>query len=240
MILALFRVMVFALGLAIAWYGLRSLVVIPKLLREESVAPSAVPTDGTFVVCRGTATPSEGTVAGPFTGERCLGFEFEVFERQPFGFGIPWFRASLDDGVSALPFRLRDGSGHVEVSPSSRTFSLDTDSTVLAVGARETPPDRIQRFVDGRDRLSPVAGWLRLIPGLGRRWYVERRIDPGEEYVIAGQAEVRQGKPTLSGALVITDRSPRQLALARLKGAVFPLLVAALFVGAGLFVSLLL
>jgi hypothetical protein len=239
-ILTVFGVILFALGLAVAWYGLRSLVVIPKLLRTDPVAPSAVPTDGTFVVCRGTATPSEGTVAGPFTGERCLGFEFEVSERQPFGVGIPWFRAYLDDGVSALPFRLRDEHGHVEVSPSSRTFSLDTDSTVLTVGPRETPPERIRQFVDGRDGLSPVAGWLKLIPGLGRRWYVERRIDPGEEYVIAGQVKVRQGEPTLSGDLVITDRSPRQLALARLKGSVFPLVVAALFVGVGLFVALLL
>jgi hypothetical protein len=239
MLLTLFGAALFALGLAMAWYGLRPLVVVSKLLRTDPVSPSAVPADDSFVVCRGTATPSEGTVAGPFTGERCLGFEFEVSERQPFGIGIPWFRAYVDDGVSALSFRLRDERGHVEVTPSSRRFSLDTDSTVITVGSRETPPERIQGFVDGRDRLSPVADWLTLIPGLGKRWYVERRIDPDEEYIVAGRTEVKQGKPTFSGDLVITDRSPREFALARLRAAAFPLLVSALFLGAGSFVILL-
>lgn len=238
MLLPVLGVILLALGLAVGWYGLRPLAVVPKLLRTEIAAPSVASTNpaDSFVVCRGTATPANETVAGPFTGMRCLGFEFEVSERQPFGIGIPWFFAYLDDGVATVPFRLQDDRDSLEVTPSARRFSLDTDSTVVTVGARETPPERIQRFVDGRDGLSPVANWFKMVPGLGTRRYVERRINPGEEYVIAGRTETQRGETTLSGDLVITDRSPRGLALVRLRTAAFPLLVAVVFVCVGAFV----
>jgi len=44
-------------------------------------------------------------------------------------------------------------------------------------------------------------------PGLGTRRYVERRIAPGEEYLIAGHTERQQNEILLEGDLVITDRS---------------------------------
>lgn len=233
MLVTVLGVVLLATGVAFGWYGLRPLVVLPKLLRTEPVTPSGVSTEDSFVVCRGTATAAKSTVAGPFTGTRCLGFEFEVTERQPFAVGIPWFRSYVDDGVATVPFRLQDDRGTLEVSPSSRRFSIDTESTVVTVGSREAPPERIQRFIDGRDRLSPVAGWLELIPGMGTRWYVERRIDPGEEYVMAGQVEREHGDTTLAGDLVITDKSPKQVAATRLKAAVFPLFIAVIFAAAG-------
>lgn len=235
MLLTVLGAMLAGLGLAMGWYGLRPLAVVPKLLRTDPVAPSAVSSGAadSFVVCRGTATPAESTAAGPFTGERCLGFEFEVSERQPFGIGIPWWFVHLDDGVATVPFRLQDDRGSVNVDPSSRRFSLDTGSTMLTVGARVTPPDRVREFVDGRADLPPVAGWLKLIPGMGTRRYVERRIDPGEEYVVARRTETRDGTTVLAGDLVISDRSLRGLVRARLKSALFPLFVASLFVWAG-------
>ncbi len=233
MLLTAFGAILLILGLAIDWYGLRPLVVLSKILRSETVTPSAVSADDTFVVCRGNATATETTIAGPFTGTRCLGFEFEVTERQPFGIGIPWFHAHLDDGVSAVPFCLQDEQDSLNVDPSSRRFALDTDSTVVTIGARETPPERIQQFVEKHDRLAPVASWLKQVPGLGTRRYVERRIDPDEEYIIAGQTESRQGEAVLAGDLVITDQSPRQLTTTRLQTAAFPLLVAVIFVCTG-------
>lgn len=236
MLFTVFGVSLVAVGVAIAWYGLRPLVVVPRILHTEPVRPSTVLESGVddeFVVCRGTAMPADKTVAGPFTGTRCLGFEFEVGERQPSAIGIPWFFAHLDDGVSTHEFRLSDERGEVTVEPSARRFSLDTDSTVTTVGARETPPERIANFVEGRDGLSPVARWLAAIPGMGTRRYVERRIDPDQEYVIAGRVEQRQGTPALAGPLVITDKSPTGLALKRLRGATLPLAVAVFVIGAG-------
>lgn len=222
-----------ALGLAMGWYGLRPLAVVPSVLRADIRDPSEVTDTGAFVVCRGVGTVSSETVTAPFTGTRCLGFEFEVTERQPFGTGIPWFQAHLDDGVATRPFTLDGPTGTLHVVPASKRFSLDTESTVVTVGSTEAPPERIRRFVEVRDGLDPVAGWAKAIPGLGTRRYVERRIDPGKEYIVAGRTERRQSETVLAGDLVITDRSPRQFAIARLRTAAFPTLIAVIFVVVG-------
>ncbi|GAB6878326.1 hypothetical protein JCM17823_06000 [Halorubrum gandharaense] len=223
-----------ALGLAIGWYGLRPLAVVPSVLRATVQGPNEVTERDSVVACRGVANKSSETLSAPFTGTRCLGFEFEVTERQPFGIGVPWFQAHLDDGVATRPFTLDGPAGSLDVVPSAKRFALDTESTILTVSATETPSERIQRFVDVRDELDPVAGWAQAIPGLGTRRYVERRIDPGETYLVAGPTERRQGEVVLTGDLVITDRSPKQFALARLRRAAFPTIIALVFVVAGL------
>ncbi|WP_128906104.1 hypothetical protein [Halorubrum amylolyticum] len=222
-----------ALGLAIGWYGLRPLATVPSVLRTNVQDPSEVTDTGSFVVCRGVANESSETITAPFTGSHCLGFEFEVTERQPFGIGVPWFQAHLDDGVATRPFTLDGPSGTLNVVPSAKRFALDTDSTVITVEASDTPPKRIQQFVDVRDDLEPVARWVRIVPGLGTRRYVERRIDPGEEYLIAGHTEHQQNETVLTGNLIITDRSPRQFALTRLWKASFPAVIAMAFVAVG-------
>ncbi|MWV65519.1 hypothetical protein GRS48_11920 [Halorubrum sp. JWXQ-INN 858] len=222
-----------ALGVAIGWYGLRPLAVVPSVLRANIRDPSEVTDTGAFVVCGGVGTVSSETVTAPFTGTRCLGFEFEVTERQPLGIGVPWFQAHLDDGVATRPFTLDGPTGTLHVVPAAKRFALDTESTVVTVGATEAPPERIQRFVDVRDGLGPVAGWVKAVPGLGLRRYVERRIDPGEEYLVAGRTERRQNETVLAGDLVITDRSPRRFAIARLRMAAFPTLIAAISIVAG-------
>lgn len=239
MLLTVLGVVIFTVGLAIGWYGVRPLAGLPRMVRREPLTPSEARTADSFVVCRGVAADDGETVAGPFTGTRCLGFEFEVTERQPFGVGLPWFHAHLDDGVATVPFRLRDGRGDVRVDPAPGRFSLDTESTVVTVGPSETPSERIRRFVDVRQDLSPVAGWVKAIPGFGTRRYVERRVDPGEEYVVAGQLTHQQGETTLAGDLVIGDPGPRRIVLNRLRTAVFPLFVATIFAGVGVLMVLL-
>ncbi|WP_128904823.1 hypothetical protein [Halorubrum amylolyticum] len=221
------------LGLAIGWYGLRPLATVPSILRATVKDPSGVTESGSFVVCRGVTNEASETLSAPFTGSQCLGFEYEVTERQPFGIGIPWFQAHLDDGVATRPFTLDTASGALTVVPSAKRFALDTESTVTTVGASETPPERIQRFVDVRDTLEPVARWVRIIPGLGTRRYVERRIDPGEGYLIAGYTERQQNEVVLTGDLTITDHSPRQFARHRAWNAIFPIVIALVFVGVG-------
>jgi len=223
-----------ALGLAIGWYGLRPLAVVPSVLRANVQDPSEVTNTGSFVACRGVANESSETLTAPFTGARCLGFEFEVTERQPFGVGVPWFHAHLDDGVATRPFTLDGPTGTLGVVPSAKRFALDTESTVSTVSASETPPERIQRFVDARDELGPVARWVRIVPGLGTRRYVERRINSGETYLVAGVTERQQSEVVLADDLVITDRSPRRFAFARLRKAVFPVVTALAFVAVGL------
>lgn len=219
-------------GGSIGWYGLRPLRVLPRILRSDVLDPSEI-SDESFVVCSGIANKSSETLLAPFSGSSCLGFEFEVTERQPFGIGIPWFQAHLDDGVATRPFTLDGPDGGVDIVPSTKRFGLDTESTVITVGSREKPPERIQRFIDVRDDLGSVTRWMQIIPGLGTRRYIERRIDPGEEYLIAGPTERTKHGVALMGDLVITDRPRRRFAISRLWSAVFPILIAAVFVVVG-------
>ena len=67
-----------ALGLAIGWYGIRPLAIVPSVLRTTVRDPSEVTDVGSFVVCRGIANESGEALTSPFTGSRCLGFEFEA------------------------------------------------------------------------------------------------------------------------------------------------------------------
>ncbi|SEH68041.1 hypothetical protein SAMN05192561_1317 [Halopenitus malekzadehii] len=233
MLLTVVGLVFITLGLAIGWYGLRPLAVVPRVLSASVQDPSAVTDDESFAVCYGVVNESGETLSAPFTGVRCLGFEFEVTERQPFGIGIPWLQAHLDDGVATRPFSLDGPRGDLDVVPSPKRFVLDTESTVVTVDASETPPERIQRFIDVRDDLEPVAKWIRIVPGLGTRRYVERRIDPGEEYLVAGPIERRQHEVVLTGDLVITDHTPKRFASARLRRAAFPTMIAVVFITIG-------
>jgi len=67
-------------------------------------------------------------------------------------------------------------------------------------------------------------------PGLGTRRYVERRIAPGEEYLIAGHTERQQNEILLEGD-PSSPIAPRETvrAFARLWRAVFPTVVALAF-----------
>ena len=225
-------VVIVLVGLAIGWVALRALAVVPRLVRSEIQEPSTV-SEGPFVVCRGTATEGdEGPITAPFTGRECLGFEFAVTERQLSTVGAPWSHEYLDDGVATTTFELDDEHGFVAVDPSPRCFSLEAEPTVITVGTKETPPNRIQRFLNVRD-LPPVARWPAVLPFFGSRRFVERRIDPGEAYLVAGSVDHRAGRPMFMGDLVISDRSPRRIALGRLRSAVLPLVVAVVFVGTG-------
>lgn len=233
MLLTVLGVGLLAFGLATGWYGLRPLSSMPQLLRAEVRDPGALRATGEFVACRGTAAEAGETLSAPFTGTECLGLEFEVTERQPFGFDWPWIGAHLDDGVATVPFTLAGERGAIHVDPSPRRFALDVGETVVKVGSEESPPDRIRRFLATREGLPETPEWLRSIPGLGTRRYVERRIDAGEEYVVAGRVERRYGDVVLGGDLVVADSSPASVATDRLLAAAFPLLVSVAFVVGG-------
>jgi len=159
-------------------------------------------------------------------------FEFEITERQPFGIRIPWFQAYLDGGVATRPFTLNGPAGTLDVVPSAKRFALDTESTVITVGGGETPPERIQRFVDVRDELEPVARWVRII---GTRDAALRRTSDRSRRGVSyrGTHGTAAERILLEGDLVITDRSPRRFAFARLWRAVFPTVVALAFVAVG-------
>ncbi|MDR5671666.1 hypothetical protein RH858_00655 [Halalkaliarchaeum sp. AArc-GB] len=223
---------VIALGLAMAWYGSRSLVVVPKLFAAEIREPGKLRATGEFVACRGRAVAVGETIEAPFTGADCLGLEYEVTERHPFGIAWPWTDAYLDDGVATTAFDLESDRGTIRVDPSPRRFSLDLPGEVVTADADGGVPDRVRRFLEARN-VPDAPEWLQSIPGLGRRRFVERRIDPGTEYVVFGRIERRDGTVALEGDLVIGEESPSKIAKARIRSAAFPLLVSLSFLIGG-------
>lgn len=232
MFLTLAGLLLIALGLAMGWYGCRPLVVVPRLLATETRELRTLRATGEFVACRGRAATAAEPIQAPFTGIDCLGLDYEVTERQPFGIAWPWTDAHLDDGVATTPFDLTGETGTIRVDPSPKQFGLDVPPEVVTVSSDETPPDRVRRFLESRS-VPDTPGWLRSLPGLGGRRFIERRIDPGEEYVVAGRIERRDGTVALGGALVIGDREPSGIAMARIQSAAVPLGVALVFLLGG-------
>jgi len=79
----------------------------------SSVPPSEtqVTNTGSFVVCCGIANESAEALTTPFTGSRCLGFEFEITGTATVRDQDPWFQAYLDGGVATRPFTLNGRPG---------------------------------------------------------------------------------------------------------------------------------
>ncbi|AUX07838.1 hypothetical protein AArcSl_0183 [Halalkaliarchaeum desulfuricum] len=223
-----------ALGLAMGWYGIRPLLAVPRLLATEVREPRSLRATGGFVACRGRASAVEEPIEAPFSGTDCLGLEYEVTERQPFGIAWPWIDAYLDDGVATTAFDLVNDRGRIRVDPAPHRFTLDVSEEVISFATENALPDRVRRFLEIRD-VPDTPEWLQSIPGLGRRRFVERRIDPGREYVVFGRIERRDGTVALGGDLVIGEGSPSQIAMGRIWSAAFPLGVSLAFlIGGGL------
>jgi len=110
--------------------------------------------------------------------------------------------------------------------------ALDTESTVITVGGSETPPERIQRFVDVRDELEPVARWYGLSWDSGRGATSNVGSLPARSIL---SRDTRNGSRTRSSWRVISSSpiAPRRFAFARLWRAVFPTVVALAFVAVG-------
>jgi hypothetical protein len=220
-------------GVAFGWYGLRSLTVVPRLLGTEPVGPASVSSDDEFVVCRGNTQSVGESLNAPFSGEECLGLEYEIGERQLTADEIPLTWSHLDGGVATVPFELRDDGGRIRVEPESTHFRLDTASETVTVPAGGEPPERIRSFLEARGELSPTAGGRLSSLGIGTRRYTERRVDPETSHVVAGRPEYRDGRVVLADPAVIADRSPLGVVRRRLRVAAFPLVAALAFLLAG-------
>jgi len=193
--------------------------------RVSSVPPSEtqVTNTGSFVVvCCGIANESAEALTTPFTGSRCLGFEFEITERQPFGIRIPWFQAYLDGGVATRPFTLNGPAGTLDVVPSAKRFALDTESTVITPSvAVKRRPSASNGSSTCETNSNPLRDGYGLSRDSGRGATSNVGSLPARSIL---SRDTRNGSRTdpPGGDLVITDRSPRRFAFARLWRAVFP------------------
>jgi len=201
--------------------------------RVSSVPPSEtqVTNTGSFVVCCGIANESAEALTTPFTGSRCLGFEFEITERQPFGIRIPWFQAYLDGGVATRPFTLNGPAGTLDVVPpnGSRSIRNRLSSPSVAVKRRPSASNGSSTCETNSNPLRDGYGLSRTRDAALRR--TSDRSRRGVSY--RGTHGTAAERILLEGDLVITDRSPRRFAFARLWRAVFPTVVALAFVAVG-------
>lgn len=233
MYLRILGVVLLALGVFSVFLGLRLMWSLPKLLRTPIRRPSSLsPRDG-FVVCRGHATEYADTVSAPFTGTECLGYTYTVAERYPSLAALPGLYTPLKSGARAIPFSLEGKQGSIEVEPSGRRFSLDTNRTVFSVSAGGDPPTRIREFFGDSEQLPPSPGWVQYIPFLGVRRFTECRVDPGEEYVIAGTVENRDGTVVIGGSIIVSTGSMTSSGMSRFLRGLIPLVSGIVLIAAG-------
>jgi hypothetical protein len=176
------------LGLVILVAGLLSFRTYAKIKLR---APTDAHTVGSGAVeVEGEAKAGDRTLEAPLTGTSCIAYEFEVEKYRHDDDGSNWHTRA--QGAEVVSFHITDGTGVVGVKPTESSLSVERDYRVV-VGRDETPPERVQAFVDGRDDLDHDTGSFDLGPvsvGTGdKQRFTERRLDPGMEAYVSGRAE---------------------------------------------------
>lgn len=222
MALTPFHQLFVAAGLLAVGYGVVVGAKAYRIGRDEPV-PTYRLRDGGACEVEGVAEVHEGTVAAPFTGTDCLVCRWTVEEYEQRGKHSHW--RTVDEGVWSRPFVLADDTGRVLVEPDGAELSLEEDDTVRVDGG-ETPPRRVQQFVDANDRVDDEDGRLDLgvvsiATGDDRR-YVEERLDPGDSAHVFGHARATR-RPGTGLAGVVGAPPPARVGsrLDRLFGPLF-------------------
>lgn len=227
------------LGLALWWWNAPAPLTAVRLLRTPDLDIGALVADRPDRACFvGTVTNADSLVEGPFSGERAVALGYDVFEEEPTMDGDDWGSTRtferIAGGSVASPFTLDDGTGKLRVDPRGASFRLASDTEIEVPGG-ETPPERVQRYIDADDAvededLTVDIGPLSLAAGYDRR-YVERRVDPGDKVLVCGavvdergttgrRAEAGTVPVTLTGGepFLLADSSKRSVARGLLLG----------------------
>lgn len=194
-----------AAALLAAWLLYRAATELRRgylLWRNEPVAVmDAANVDGA-VELEAQAASGGRTLQAPFTGTACLACEYEVQEWQNTNNGGHW--NTLAEGSDAVPFLAEDDTGSVAVDPEEAEFSLEVDAEIES-GSGETPPEPVQRFLEGigvdrEEGGTRSFGPISVNTGDKRR-YVERRLDPGDPVHVYGQSRYGREVGGVSGTV---------------------------------------
>ena len=243
-------VAVFAIvGLAVVAFSAREFWLALRLHRTDPTPVADVPNRSGMVEVQGVARVAEETVTAPFTGTASLACEWTVEEEHHDDDGSHW--EDIASGTQRVPFRVDDGTGSVLVYPAGVDLRLGRDADIRVEGG-ETPPERIQQFIDAdaHDRVDDEdtafeLGGLRIATGSDRR-YVERRLDPDERVYVYGQVRYDTSVSERAGEVnaviepgnrfVVADTDDRGVTRRVLRDALVPLFVGLVFLaGAALF-----
>lgn len=172
----------------------------------------------------GTVKPMAQVVDQPFDDGDCVyaWYKIEEYRRKrrkesADGKGKKW--VTLDKGEVVVPFAVNDGTGtvliDVEDDPDIRISK--ENRTRARVGARETEPEPVQRFLKHNGWEASHDGVAGVIAGT-RRKYSQAVLPPGEDVYVFGHAELNENdQPVMkrdeeTGEFIISDQEEDDLA----------------------------
>lgn len=182
-------VLIVLIGVGLVFDGLRDAVTYVRHVRPlDRRAVGDVNRTGLCQIA-GTVSSHERTLTAPISRKECVAYECEVSERAPRG-----GTSSACSGVVAVPFEVSDGTGTALVEPDDADFRLDGALRHRVKRGGEVP-DRIRSLADPavRERLSPefdIASEKFESSSYYKRTYTERRIEPGDEVCVVGEASM--------------------------------------------------
>lgn len=185
----LFVAVFFGIGLFVLYNALDGVRTVYHILTNDPVPVRDLATRAGPVEIEGTATTDDDqTVQSPFSGTRCLAYEYEVEEYRSSGKHNTW--QTVDEGGDAVSFLVEDETGTVRVDPTGAELHCE-DETVRVDGGTE-PPERIAQFIDSTDEVDSQQKTANLLVtelnyGNDQK-FVERRLDAGEDVYVYGEA----------------------------------------------------
>lgn len=242
--LGLLGVVIFALGARECWFAVR-------IYHGEPTPIADVVNDPGPTELQGTAEPDEGTVVSPFSGADCLVCEWEVQQAEASGEGGVYWK-TLDEGLRGGPFRLVDETASCRVEPAGSVRHLEEHRVTVPAGTEL--PDRLRAFVESNPNVDSQEetvdiGITTIKLGEEQR-FVERRLDPGEDCYVYGNAHYDPSAGSRAGEVnvrvdgrgirrfLIADSRERGVVWEQLKIGILPVLLGLVFVGAGVALTL--
>lgn len=163
-----------AVGGFMVLVGAGYLTTYARLRRSDPVDVRLLHEPSGAVELAGTAAVHEEIYRSPFTGSETLVQEWKVREYNP-GRRSSWRTLASDESTNQ--FVLEDGTGSVLVDPEGARHEL-LESITIEVGPDESPPPKIDRFLDAVDEVDHEHDQPRR--------YQESRLDPRDDVHVLG------------------------------------------------------
>lgn len=136
----------------------------------------------------GEAKQLNQNLESPFTGEECLFYSYKVEEYQKTNSKRRRRRwKTIDSGEEKIRFAVDDGTGLAVIEPEGSKVDLETSNT-FTVSGRDTPPERVQNFIEQNDNVNEGSNELISLTD-NRRRYTEEFLKPGTELYIFGYSD---------------------------------------------------
>lgn len=205
-------------GLATAMAAYKARPAVAVWTSPHSALPDLGSVVGSAASVEGTATPLDGVLEAPLSGEECLAYQYEVEKRvstSGMGAGRTW--DTIAGGSEGVPFRLRDDGTEVLVDPTGGPLDREgpsmeyCDPVRFDVRGTEPEPVPVKQFLADREHLldddATVDPETEGVAIDSRRRYTEYALGPGDEAFVHGVVEERTD-PRGSGDRIVLSAGP--------------------------------